>query len=119
MSKASGACPLGECCSEHLSSDINKVPFFWLKTGLVLVELHGLGPQETMNEYKKYFGINMNAQQDLNSEEGVRPRRRRPGRAAPPRGCRPAAAAAAPTTPNNFPPPAPIILTHACACWRP
>jgi len=45
MSKASGACPLGECCSEHLSSDINKVPFFWLKTGLVLVELHGLGPQ--------------------------------------------------------------------------
>jgi len=46
------------------------VPFFWLKTGLVLVELHGLGPQETMNEYKKYFGINMNAQQDLNSEEG-------------------------------------------------
>mmetsp|Transcript_114549 Transcript_114549/g.262855 ORF Transcript_114549/g.262855 Transcript_114549/m.262855 type:complete len:93 (+) Transcript_114549:46-324(+) len=55
MSKASGACPLGECCSEHLSSDINKVPFFWLKTGLVLAELHGLGPQETMNEYKKIF----------------------------------------------------------------
>jgi len=27
MSKASGACPLGECCSEHLSSDV-KCPSF-------------------------------------------------------------------------------------------